>query len=266
MFSAKNLTIRHKNGRDETDYVTFGTGSRPLVMLPGLNTRGVKGSSQMLSFLYRIFAKQYRVYVFDRKTVIPDGYTVRDMAHDTAEVMEQLGLTGADIIGISQGGMIAQYLAIDSPHLVHKLVLGVTLSRNNSTVEEVVGNWITAVGNGDIRSFTADMLDKMYSETYVRKYRPFLPLLTAMNRPDNPERFLRLARACLTCRAYEELDRITCPVFVLGGREDKVVTGEASAEIAEKLGCGLYLYDRLGHAAYEEAPDFNRRILDFLMK
>ena len=40
----------------------------------------------------------------------------------------------------------------------------------------------------------------------------------------------------------------------------------ASEEIAEKLGCELYLYDNLGHAAYEEAKDFNKRAYAFFAK
>ena len=39
---------------------------------------------------------------------------------------------------------------------------------------------------------------------------------------------------------------------------------ETQEELAEKLGCSLYLYDDLGHAAYEDAKDFNRRVLAFL--
>ena len=53
-------------------------------------------------------------------------------------------------------------------------------------------------------------------------------------------------------------------MLVLGAGCDKVVTGEASEEIAEKLGCEIYMYDDLGHAAYEEAKDFNVRIIEFL--
>ena len=73
-----------------------------------------------------------------------------------------------------------------------------------------------------------------------------------------------LAKACLTCNTYEDLDKIKCPVLVLGGRQDKVVTGNASEEIAAKLGCKIHMYDSLGHAAYEEAKDFNRIVYDFL--
>lgn len=52
-------------------------------------------------------------------------------------------------------------------------------------------------------------------------------------------------------------------MLVIGGRQDRIVTGEASEEIAGRLGCALYMYEALGHAAYEEAADFNRRVLDF---
>ena len=39
-----------------------------------------------------------------------------------------------------------------------------------------------------------------------------------------------------------------------------------SVEMAEKLGCPVYLYEGLGHSAYEEAKDFNSRILAFLQE
>ena len=75
-----------------------------------------------------------------------------------------------------------------------------------------------------------------------------------------------LTRACLTCEAYDRLEEIRCPVLVVGGRQDQVLTGRASEEIAEKLGCQIYMYEDLGHSAYEEAEDFNDRVLSFLQK
>ena len=52
--------------------------------------------------------------------------------------------------------------------------------------------------------------------------------------------------------------------LVIGGTDDRIVTGEASREIAEKIpGSELLLYDGLGHGLYEEAPDFLRRVADF---
>lgn len=246
------------------DYIRFGSGKRTLIMIQGLNTRGIKGAALSLAYMYRIFAKEYTVYLFDRRPVVYDGITVRDMAADIASAMDALGLRNADVFGTSQGGMIAQYLAIDRPDLVRRLVLAVTLSRNNDTVKQVVGDWIEMAERGDMKRFVLDMAEKMYSETYVKKYRPLMPLLTILQKPKDVKRFVILAKSCLSCDTYDILDKIKCPTLVIGGKQDKVVSGVASEEIAEKLGCALHMYDDLGHAAYEEAQDFNQMVYDFL--
>ena len=104
----------------------------------------------------------------------------------------------------------------------------------------------------------------MYSEVYIKRYQFFMPLLTMFQKPKDEKRFITLAKACLTCNTYEELDKIQCPVLVMGGKEDKIVTGKASEEMAEKLGCQIYMYEKMGHAIYEEARDFNQKVYDFL--
>ena len=262
LYGAKELKLT-ANGM-QFDYIRFGSGKKPLIMIQGLNTRGIKGAALSLAYMYRIFAKEYTVYLFDRRPVVYDGITVRDMAADIASAMDALGLKNADVFGTSQGGMIAQYLAIDRPDLVRRLALAVTLSRNNDTVKQVVGDWIEMAERGDMKRFVLDMAEKMYSETYVKKYRPLMPLLTILQKPKDVKRFVILAKSCLTCDTYDILDKIKCPTLVIGGKQDKVVSGVASEEIAGKLGCALHMYENLGHAAYEEAQDFNQMVYDFL--
>lgn len=262
LYGAKELKLTASGM--QFDYIRFGSGKKPLIMIQGLNTRGIKGAALSLAYMYRIFAKEYTVYLFDRRPVVYDGITVRDMAADIASALDALGLRNADVFGTSQGGMIAQYLAIDRPDLVRRLVLAVTLSRNNDTVKQVVGDWIEMAERGDMKRFVLDMAEKMYSEAYVKKYRPLMPLLTILQKPKDVKRFVILAKSCLTCDTYDILDKIKCPTLVIGGKQDKVVSGVASEEIAEKLGCALHMYENLGHAAYEEAQDFNQMVYDFL--
>ena len=263
-FNVKEDKLRVSN--TEIDYITFGTGKKNLIMIQGLNTGGIKGAGLGLAFMYRIFAKEYKVYLFDRRPDIWEGITVRDFAKDVAVAMDELNIKNADIFGVSQGGMIAQYLAIDRPDLVCKLVLAVTLSKNNETVETVLADWIKMTEEGNMKGLVTDMAIKMYSDEYMKRYKPMLPLLTILQKPKDVNRFIQLAKSCLTCNAYEELDKITCPVFVIGGGIDRVVGGAASKEIADKLKCEMYLYENLGHAAYEEAKDFNQKVLEFLKK
>ncbi len=248
----------------QMDYITFGKGAESLIMIQGLNTRGVRGAGVLLAYMYRMFTKDYKVYLFDRRENVREGVTVRDLASDIAIAMDALEIPQADVFGVSQGGMIAQYLAIERPDLVNKLVLAVTLSKNNDTVIKVIEHWIELAERGELKHLIKDIAQKMYSDKYLARYQLFLPLLTILQKPKDVQRFIILAKACLTCNTYDDLDKIRCPVFVIGGGLDKVVTGMASEEIAEKLGCRLYIYNHLGHAAYEEAKNFNRMVFDFL--
>lgn len=264
MYGAKE-SVLNLNGTS-VRYITFGKGEKTLIMIQGLNTRSIKGAGIVLAYMYRIFAKDYKVYLFDRRENIGESITVRELASDVSAAMDSLKLTNADVFGVSEGGMIAQYLAIDRPDLVNKLVLAVTASKNNDTVTGVINSWIEMTEQGRMKELVRDMAEKMYSDAYVKRYRPFMPLLTLLQKPKDIKRFITLCRSCLTCNAYGELEKIKCPVLVLGGRLDKVVGGESSEEIAKKLGCELYMYEDLGHAAYEESKDFNKRVYDFFGK
>ena len=250
----------------KVDYAVFGNGEKPLVIIPGLTLKDVKGAGLGLALMYRMFAKDYRIYVIDKKRDIAKGCTVSDLANDTVSVMNSLGIKNAYVFGVSLGGMIAQEIAIEHPELVKKLVLGVTASRTNDTMKKVVGNWISLAENGDFSGIISDMLKVMYSKNYVKKYGWMFPILAKFSKPKNEERFVRLSKACLTSECYDRLDRIQAPVLVLGGNDDKIVSAEASLEIAEKLSCEIYMYDGLGHSAYEEAKDFNLRIKEFFDK
>lgn len=243
--------------------IAFGKGKKPLVMIPGLSLRGVFEASSTLPAMFRIFAKDYRVWVFDRKVPADEGCTIEDLADDLAAAMAALEIEKAHVLGISMGGMIGQYLAIYYPQLVDKLVLGVTASRVNPQLSESVERWLQLAAAGDWRAFGEDMFARMYSEAYLKKHRLLLPLAVRLAKPKNPLQFQTLAKACLTVNCYDRLSEIRCPVLVLGGAEDRVLGAEASAEIAERLQCAHYLYPHLGHSAYEEAPDFNKRVFDF---
>ena len=68
----------------------------------------------------------------------------------------------------------------------------------------------------------------------------------------------------MTHDTYDLLGNIICPTLVIGGKDDKIVTGQASVEMAERIpNCKLHMYDGLVHGLYEEADDFLKRISDF---
>ena len=222
LYNAKNGTL--KLGGTTMDYIRFGTGERILLMLPGLGDglRSMKGTALPMAFMYREFAKDFTVYAFSRKNVLPEGYTTRDMARDQAEAMEQLGIESADIFGVSMGGMIAQHLAIDYPGKVGKLILTVTSARPNPILTESIEEWVSCAKRGDHTALMDSNVRRIYSEGYYRKNKWMAPIVGRLTKPKSYERFYIQANACLTHDAYEKLPLIKAPTLVIGGEKAAV--------------------------------------------
>lgn len=256
-------------GAANMNFVSFGRGERTLVILPGLSDglANVRGKALMLAWPYRAYLDRFTVYVFSRRDGLAMGASIRDMARDQAEAMHALGIRRACVMGVSQGGMIAQHLAVDCPDRVEKLVLAVTAPRVNPVIRGCVGHWIELAKRGDHRQLMIDTAEKMYSETYLKKYRKLYPVLGLVGRPRSYDRFLANAEAILRFDAFDEIPKIACPTLIIGGEADKAVGVEGSRELHERIpGSTLHIYPGLGHAAYEEAPDFNERVFSFLQR
>ena len=265
LYNAKNGTL--KIDGTTMDYICFGTGEKILVMLPGLGDglRSMKGTALPMAVMYREFARDFTVYAFSRKNMLPEGYTTRDMARDQAEAMEQLGIQKADIFGVSMGGMIAQHLAIDYPEKVGNLILTVTSSRPNPILTESIKEWVSCAERGDHTALMDSNLRRIYSDGYYCKNKWMVPIIGKLTKPKSYGRFFVQADACLTHDAYESLHQIQVPTLVIGGEKDLSLGGDASREIAAKIpGAELHMYAQWGHGLYEEAKDFNRVVLDFL--
>ena len=265
VFQAKNGSV--DIGGAQMEYLRFGTGKGVLVMLPGLgdSLRSMKGMALPMALLYRCFAKDFTVYVFGRKSGLAQGYTTRDMARDQAETMEMLGISKADIFGVSMGGMIAQYLAIDYPEKVGKLVLAVTSSEPNAIMEESIGEWVALARDGNHTAFMESNLRRIYSERYYRKNKWMVPILGKLTKPSSYDSFFIQADACLAHNTTDILSAIAAPALVIGGERDLTLGGEPSRHIAGAIpNARLKMYPQWGHGLYEEAKDFNRVVLDFL--
>ncbi len=249
-------------------YVSFGSGEKNVIMLPGLSDglTTVKGMARVLARPYKPFLDGHKVYMFSRRNDIPEGFSIEDMADDQAAAMKELGIESAYIVGVSQGGAIAQYLAAKHPELVKKLVLTVTAPCVNDLLSGALNGWIEMAKAGDHKRLMIDTVEKSYSPGYLKKYKKFYPFLGMLANPDDGyRRFLANARAILEFDARGILGDIKCPTLIVGGNDDRITGTPALYELHERIaGSELYVYDGLGHGTYEEAPDFNERVFGFI--
>lgn len=243
---------------------SFGKGSRPLVIIPGLSLTKVVTNVFLLKRIFKQFTDDWTVYVIDRPDSVPEGTTNKDLADYYAATLISLGLRDADIVGASQGGMIAQHIAVDHPELVHFMVLAASLSRLNATAQEVLDHWLKLAEEEKWYELNIDSFNRLYTDNYLKKNAMAVKAAARMVKPADKEQFIRLVKACLTGGPYDALSCIKCPVLVMGSEDDPVVTGDASREIASALGCEIVMYTGYRHAVYDENKEFYDRVREFL--
>ncbi len=244
------LTV--KTNGTETEYIRFGHGKKTLVIIPGLSVKSVLLSEEQIVSAYSPFENEYTVYLFDRRLNMPENYTVYGMANDTAAAMTALGLEDVCLFGVSQGGMIAQCIAIEHPALVSKLVLGSTAAR---------------VTGGGIKADAREFLKALYSDEFISKLGIAEALSNVEITEDEEKKFRITSKAADGFDVTDRLSRIKCPTLVIGASNDGIIPPAASAELAELTGGELYMYGApYGHAVYDEAPDYKARVLEFLKR
>lgn len=251
-----------KTNRNTLQFFKFGKGSRTFVIIPGLSLKSVMLSADAVVEAYQPFAEDYTVYLFDRSLHLHQGYTIDDMAEDTAEALSELGLKDICLFGASQGGMIAQRIAINHPSLVKRMVLGSTAPCLSQTSCQLLTEWIASAHRRDVVALNHSLFAHLYSEQTLNLLGDNLSQLEQDGTNEEMARFEILASACLGFNTQNELSLIKCPTLVIGAQNDRVLGGEASVELSKRIRCQLFMYEG-EHAIYDEAIDYKDRLLAF---
>ena len=202
------------------------------------------------------FETQYQTITLDWRGTgdsdKPDEiYTTRGFARDVTAVLDALGLTTAHIYGTSMGGRVAQWLAIDAPERVDKLVLGCTSPGAKHGYER----------SQEIRKALADpaktdkvLLELMYTPAWLE---------------DNPGPYYVLGDATMPTYAkgrhlvasnkhdaWDGLPSITAPTLILHGTDD-IFSPAANAQLlADRIpNARAELIDGARHAYFHEFRD-----------
>ena len=265
MSSTKGKTLYFNN--KSMDYVTFGKGKKSLVIIPGLGDglQTVKGKAQLFSLSYRLLAKRYKIYVFSRINELRQGYTTRDMAADVAEAMEVLNITSAYVMGISQGGMIAQWLVANFPEKVQKLILAVTTAKLSNLGRERISCWLNLSQTGTYKDLMIDIARHSYTTKSFGRFKYLYRIMGIFGRIKDKKRIDIQTVSCLKHDSLAFLEKISCPTLIIGAEKDDVLGVDGSLGLHQHIkGSQLIILPGCGHALYEQNKDFQKRVLVFL--
>jgi 3-oxoadipate enol-lactonase len=247
------------------------TGDGPdLVLIMGL---GAHSGAWALNV--PAFEPHFRVTVFDNRgagrTEAPDApYSIRQMADDTAALMDALGIERAHIMGASMGGMIAQEFGINYPEKVNRLVIACSRARTGELRKKISvaqrALWEAGVPAESIRAIqmpwgsTGAILqdESLALEALALGLKDPYPI--------KKHAYLRQLDATMAHDALDRLGQITAETLVIVGAEDILTPPAESEEIARAIpNARMQVMPRGGHGFFSEyAPQVNRAVLSFL--
>ena len=242
----------------------FGSGKRPLVILPGIFTKSLMPFAQGVADRYQKFLDGYKVYLLDRPLNPSADCDAVFLAKAAAEALDTLGVKGACVVGISAGGIAAQALAASRPDLVAKLFLGST-SANTKDAAAIIEGWARLAEEEKLSELNQAFAEAVYTPSFYEQYKDAIMASLDGATSADLKRFATLARALLGFDASDILPKIKCPILAVGAGLDKIFGTDAAPQIARLAGtfASSYIYPNYGHAVYDEAPDYVDRIYEF---
>jgi pimeloyl-ACP methyl ester carboxylesterase len=195
----------------------------------------------------------FTVWMVTRKQNMPANYTIGDMAHDYATLINAEFDRSVDVVlGTSFGGLVAQYLAADHPGCFRHLVVasaGWTVSEEGKTLEQDYAN---SLSEGKRWKAATILMNGMFPNLPYRWMARVGGALFAPMVSGGHEYFAHdvvvEAEAEMGFDSRAVLPHITVPVLLIAGDKDFYFPRhivEATARLIP--GCTLKLYGGKGH-------------------
>ena len=262
---------------DDVDlfYETYGEG-RPFLFNAATATWGEVWKFHQIDD----FARDHRVIIFDQRGTGRSPSRSRDfsiarLAADAASLLRHLDGRDAIVLGHSNGGRVAQTLALDYPDLVGTLILASSGATHGDSAKGIpLKLCLELVEKGYERSLWDGGLDTGFTAAYREKHADEVEKFMKMRAAGSPplEIFLRHVIGRQDYDSNGRLAKLTIPTLVMvGDDEDHGAQGgmthlaSAKTLAGEIPGAKLVILEGQGHYYYYSAhEEMNRIIREFI--
>jgi 3-oxoadipate enol-lactonase len=249
-------------------YKLDGDGEETIVLINGLADDLESWFAQLDDFL----AAGYRVLRIDNrgigKSAKPAGpYSSRMLADDAKALVDQLGITGFHLMGVSMGGMIVQEYALAYPDDLRTVTFGCTYAAPGPFCSRMFAMWAEMAPVVGVPFVMRDVTLWAFTQPFFETRGDDLAEFeTAMRYMDQPvHAYLAQLAVIQNHDTTDRLGQIRTPSLVLAGEEDILIPVELSRRIHEAVPGSDWATTRGGHACLWEHPaEFNQTYLTFI--
>jgi len=248
-------------------YSESGSGY-PIVFINGLASTMDMWNPAVLAKI----SEKFRVIIFDNRgtgysSTSDKPFSIPLLAHDTAILMDALGISSAHILGLSMGASIAQELVLSYPMKVNKLILVAGECGGSESVKapaEIMAQLLDK--SGTIHDVVNRMFFLLFPSTWLASHDPFC-YCPEIYETTGDEIVARQMSAFLEWTgSFFRLADICSPTLVITGTDDVIIPPVNSHIISGQIpGARIVELPGAGHGLMYQCPDrFSDCVLTFL--
>lgn len=197
---------------------------------------------------------------------IPAPDSIAGYATSVVELMDELGVDKASLLGFSMGGMIAQQAALDYPERLRTLIL-----YGSSAIGDLPHRfepWEAAIERIEREGVEATTETTSATWFVEGSSHPYYPMCREAGRGANKESCIKVMRAMQSWSSTERLSELDLPTLIVVGDKDRSTKPSDSIVLWENIPSSVFcVLPGCAHGAHVEKPDlFNKVIYDFLVE
>jgi 3-oxoadipate enol-lactonase len=239
-------------------------GAPPLVLSNSLGTDHRMWDGQMEALVQDFRVIRYDVRGHGQSDAPEGPYTVEDLAQDVLGLMDELHVGRANFCGLSLGGMVGQWLGINAPDRLGRLILCNTAARIGPP--EAWDQRIATVAAGGMKPIAEAVVARWFTPAFRKRDSQTVGAVKQLLLATNP------AGYAATCAAIRDMDfraqvaTIATPTLVVAGRDDPVTPLEDAKFLVDTIeGAWGKVLDAAHLSNVEQPTAFNDAVLKFLM-
>lgn len=248
-----------------TFYERSGSGfTVVLIHALGSSARAWEPVALALSQNYEVIAYDWRGHGRTEKAL--GGYSLPFLAKDLADLLTDLKIREACVVGVAVGAMIALQTVLNYPEKVKALVLAEGCSEIDPSVEEYTESRAARVEREGMRAAVDVTIDRAFSPGFAESHPDVIREFRGDFLANDPRGYASASRVVVGLNLTGRLNEVRCPTFLLVGELDRLLPPSGSRLIQRHIpGSRLEILPGVGHFSPIEAPDlFADHLLTFL--
>jgi 3-oxoadipate enol-lactonase len=249
------------------NYEILGKSNQPVVVL----SHSLGSSMEMWNPQIKDLKAQYQVLRYDTRghggSAAPaEAYSLGQLGDDVIGLLDALNIDDVHFVGLSMGGMIGQYLALNHASRLRSLALCDTAAIIPQEAQPVWQERIDIARTKGLQALVESTLERWFTPPCLEKNPPEVQLIRKLFLATPLDGYIGCSEAIRGLNYLERLSEIIIPTLIIVGQDDPG-TPVAAAQLMHQhiADSELVVLPAAAHLSNVEQPEaFNQALMQFL--